>query len=78
MSAPTTNQSDARAGWLIDVYGGPWRPGTEVRRNDMLAIKSGPYTILTVGDYYDGFEIAARVQFICDAVNEKLAREATP
>ena len=69
----------------LSTYDRPWHVGVEpretrrTRRDDgmfgpnepRLAIKSGIYTVLTVGDYYDGGvdeqELALRA--ICEAVN---------
>lgn len=53
-----------------DVFGGPWTVGTEARSDGAPAIRSGAFTIVTLGDYFDGGgPIEDRLQFICDAVN---------
>lgn len=56
-----------------DVYGGPWYVFREPREEHRLAIKSGPFTILTVGDYFDGGGlIEERLEWICARVNASL------
>ncbi len=59
------------ASWdYLDVYDGQWYVFREPRDDHRLAIKSGHFTILTVGDYFDGGgPIEERLQFICDLAN---------
>lgn len=56
-------------------YDAPWYVSREPRQDNALAIKSGIYTVLTVGGYYDGGsdeqETALRV--IVEAVNSLAA-----
>jgi hypothetical protein len=59
------------------VYDGEWKLGSEPREDGRLAIKSGIFTILTVGDYFDGLGlIEERLEWLCAVVNEHLARLA--
>jgi hypothetical protein len=71
------DQAAASPSWdYDDAYGGPWRIGYESREDGRLAIKSGPFTIVTIGDYFDGGgSVEDRVQFICDVLNEKFSKE---
>jgi hypothetical protein len=68
------------APWDIgDVLAGPWYVFREPRDDHRLAIKSGPFTILTVGDYFDGGgPLDDRLEWICGFVNEHLLLRVVP
>jgi hypothetical protein len=58
-----------------DVYDGPWYVFREPRDEHRLAIKSGHFTILTVGDYFDGGgPIEERLEWLCGVVNREVAK----
>jgi hypothetical protein len=56
------------------------RGGRFATGSPRIAIKSSIFTLFTVGDYYDGGYdgLAARLELVCRALNERLDMDAAP